>query len=120
MTKKERTRVAVLQGLLENKNVRETSKATGISEEVIYRHLADPEFSKEYDEKRMEMLRDSCHTLQRKMSRATDELVAIIEDPETNKQTKVYAIDMLFRHAYKQTEQLDILARLDALENMEE
>lgn len=120
MTKKERTKAALLQGLLNNVSVTATSKATGICEDTIYKYLRDPEFVKEYDEKRRELLKDSCYTLQTKMSSATDELIRIIEDPETKPQIKLNAIDMLYRHAYKQTEQLDILARLDALEKLNE
>lgn len=118
MTKKERTKEILIDGLLHNVTVTATAKETGICEATIYKYLSDPEFVREYDEKRRNMLKDSCYTLQAKMSSATDELVKIIEDPETKPQIRLNAIDMLFRHTYKQTEQLDILARLDALEEL--
>ena len=117
-TKKERTKEILLAGLLNNVTVTATSQATGICEDTIYKYLRDPEFVREYDAKRKEMLEDSCHTLQAKMSRATDELVKIIEDPDTKPQIRLNAIDMLLRHAYKQTELMDILTRLDALEEL--
>jgi len=118
MAKRERTKEILLVGLLNNVTVTATSQATGISEDTIYKYLRDPEFIKEYDEKRREMLEESCHTLQAKMSMATDELVKIIEDPDTKPQIRLNAIDMLFRHSYRQTEQLEVLSRLDALEEV--
>ena len=102
--------------LLNNTTIREAAKETGISESTAYEYLNDPEFITRYDEKRKELLTSSCHMLQAKMGRATEELIKIIEDPETATQTRLNAIDMLFRHAYRQTELMDILTRLEMLE----
>lgn len=108
----------MIVALLNNVTVTAASKATGICEDTIYKYLRDPEFVREYDARRKAMLEDSCHTLQAKMSKAIDELVKIIENEETKPQIRLNAIDMLLRHAYKQTELVDILARLDALEEL--
>ena len=78
--------------------------------------MDNPDFVRKYDAKRRELLTSSCHMLQAKMGRATEELIKIIEDPKTATQIRLNAIDMLFRHAYKQTEIMDILTRLDILE----
>ena len=64
------------------------------------------------------MLEDNCHTLQSNMNKAINELVAIIDNKATSPQVRLNAIDMLLRHTYKQTEMIDILARLDALEEL--
>lgn len=103
---------------MNNTTVTATAQATGISEDTIYKYLREPEFVKEYDELRKKMLEDSCHKLQAKMGRATDELIKIIEGKETSPQIRLNAIDMLFRHAYKQTELIDIITRLDTLEEL--
>ena len=116
--KSERTKEIILAGLLNNITVRATAAATGISEDTIYRHLREPEFMAEYDRRRKALLEDSCHTLQAKMSRAVDELVKIVEDEEIKPQIRLNAVDMLLRHAYKQTELVDILTRIEALEEM--
>ena len=47
-----------------------------------------------------------------------DELVDILEDKEIKPQIRLNAVDMLLRHAYKQTELVDILTRIEALEEM--
>lgn len=65
------------------------------------------------------MMADNCHMLQANINRAVTELVAIIEDDETAPQVRLNAIDMLLRHAYKQTEIVDILERLDVLEKLD-
>ena len=65
------------------------------------------------------MMADNCHMLQASMNRAVTELVAIIEDPNTAPQVRLNAIDMLFRHTYKQTEIVDIMERLEALEKLD-
>ena len=104
--------------MLHNASVAATAKATGISEATIYKYLNDTEFKTEYEAKRKEMLADSCHTLQANMGQAINELVEIIEDKDIKQQIRLNANDMLLRHSYKQTEQLDILTRLDALEEL--
>lgn len=104
--------------MLANTTVRATSQATGISEATIYKYLNNEEFIQEYEDMRRNMLEDNCHKLQANMSKAIDELVEIIEDRENAPQIRLNAIDMLLRHTYKQTELIDILARLDALEQL--
>ena len=102
--------------LLNNTTIGDAAKEADISESTAYKYLNDPDFIIQYDEKRKELLTSSCHMLQAKMGRATEELIKIIEDPKTATQIRLNAIDMLFRHAYKQTEIMDILTRLDILE----
>ena len=80
--------------------------------------MKEPEFVAQYEAKRKEMIDDSCKTLQANMSMAVDELVEIIKDKGNKAQIRLNAIDTLLRHAYKQTELVDILARLDALEEL--
>ncbi len=108
----------IIAGLLSNTTISATAKAIGISEATIYKYLKDEEFKQEYEEQRRAMLADNCHALQAHMSRAISELVEIIEDEETAPQVRLNAIDMLFRHAYKQTEIVDIMDRLTALEKL--
>ena len=119
IARKSKTREKIIAGLLANTTVRATSQAVGISEATIYRYLKDADFKQEYERKRREMMADNCHMLQASMNRAVTELVAIIEDDETAPQVRLNAIDMLLRHAYKQTEIVDILERLDALEKLD-
>ena len=102
--------------LLNNTTIGEAAKEADISESTAYKYLNDPDFISKYDDKRKEILSSSCHRLQAKMGRASEELIKIIEDPKTATQIRLNAIDMLFRHAYKQTELMDILTRLDILE----
>lgn len=115
---KEKTRDRIITGLLANTSVRATSQATGISESTIYRYLKDEGFRKEYEDRRREMMIENCHMLQANMGNAINELIDIINDSKTAPQIRLNAIDTLMRHAYKQTELVDILTRLEALENM--
>lgn len=108
----------IIAGLLANTTVRATAQATGISEATIYKYLKDEAFKQEYEDRRRAMLEDNCHTLQANMNKAINELVEIIDNKATSPQVRLNAIDMLLRHTYKQTEMVDILARLDALEEL--
>lgn len=116
--RKKKTKDLIIAGLLSNTTISATAKAIGISEATIYKYLKDEEFKQEYEEQRRAMLTDNCHVLQAHMRKAISELVEIIEDAETAPQVRLNAIDMLFRHAYKQTEIVDILDRLTALEKL--
>ena len=119
-SKREKTKETLINGLLCNTSVSATARATGISETTIYRYLNDPAFVDAYEERRREMMRDSCHALQANMGGAIEELVKIIKAPETSPQIRLNAIDMLLRHSYRMTEQMDILSRLEQLEAMNE
>lgn len=115
--KREKTKEIILNGLLVNTTVRETSKAIGISEATIYRYLKEDEFKKEYEKRRRAMLEDNCHKLQASMSQAIEELVGVINDKEVGVQVKLNAIDMLLRHTQRLTDQIDIMNRIENLEN---
>ncbi len=115
---KEKTKDLIIAGLLANTTVRATSQAIGVAESTIYRYLNDEQFKKEYESKRRDMLVDNCHKLQANMGKAINELVEIIDSKDTAPQIRLNAIDTLLRHTYKQTEIVDILTRLEALENM--
>lgn len=114
---KEKTKDIIIAGLLANTTVSATARATGISEATIYRYLSNEEFKREYEDRRTSMLVDNCHKLQANMEKAINELVEIIDNKDTAPQIRLNAIDTLLRHTYKQTELVDILTRLDALEN---
>ena len=115
---KDKTKDLIITGLLANTTVRNTSRATGISEATIYRYLGDEQFKQEYEKRRMEMMIDNCHTLQANMGKAINELVDIIDSDKTSPQIRLNAIDMLLRHTYKQTELVDIIKRIEALGSM--
>ena len=115
--KKEKTRETILNGLLVNTTVRETSKAIGISEATIYRYLKEDGFKEEYEQRRRAMLEDNCHKLQASMAQAIDELIGVINDKEVGVQVKLNAIDMLLRHTQRLTDQIDIMNRIENLEN---
>ena len=107
-----------MAGLLQNVTVSATAHATGISEVTIYKYLNEPEFKAEYEARLKGLIDDSCRTLQSNMNMAVNELIEIVKDKNNKAQIRLNAIDMLLRHAYKQTELVDILARLDALEDL--
>lgn len=117
--KRERTMELIANGLLHNVTVSATAKAIGVNESTIYKYLNEPDFVQLYEAKRRELIDDSCKTLQANMSMAVDELIEIIKDKDNKAQIRLNAIDALLRHSYKQTEIVDILTRLDALESRE-
>lgn len=110
----------VLAGLLANATVTATAKATGISESTIYKYLRDEAFKEKYEAARLEMLEQSANSLQANIQKAVDAIVSIICADDTPLQVKLNASDMLLRNSFRFTEQVEILKRLDKLEQAQD
>lgn len=102
--------------LLKNGTISAAIRETGISSSTAYKWMKDPAFRSELQSKRTEMLREVSMTMQAGFSKAVQELVEIIKNDCVSAQTKVNAIDCLFRNARPIIEEVDILNRLNELE----
>ena len=110
----------ILAALLSTPTTRAAAAACGVSESVIYSRLKNPEFKEKYDRERREMLIRSAAALQNHLGAAIEAMGEIVNDKETNPQTRLNAAEAVIRNALKLTERTDVLDRLDALERQEE
>ena len=114
MTKKQ---IVFLAELLQCGTIKEAYQNAGISEATAYRWMReDKEFKEELQKRKTEMLNDVSITMQVGFSDAVNELMEIIRKPDVSDQVKINAIDCLFRNARPIIEEVDILNRLQAVE----
>lgn len=97
--------------------INEACKKAGISNATAYRWIHDDaEFRKNLQIQKTKALEDVSTKMQVGFSDAVEELMRIIRNPEVSEQVKINAIDCLFRNARPIMEEVDILNRLQAVE----
>lgn len=106
----------ILAALLTCGNVAETERITGISRSTIYNRLADKKFKSEYDSRRQSVLSEACNTLQATLTNAVNTVKEIAENEDAAPQVRLNACGMLLQNCLRYVEQIDILARIEALE----
>ena len=109
-------RELILTALLSNPTVREASASIGVPEQTIYSWLRKPDFKKEYDERRRQLVDDTSNYLQVKLNEATATIFELMDDKEAPAQTRLNAARTVFEYCHKFIEQRDVTDRLDALE----
>lgn len=115
MTKKQ---IVFLAELLQCGTIKEAYQKADVSEATAYRWMReDKEFREELQKRKTEMLNDVSTTMQVGFSDAVNELLKIIRKPKVSDQVKINAIDCLFRNARPIIEEVDILNRLQAVED---
>lgn len=102
--------------LLENPTIELAAKAAKVSEATIYRRLADPNFRKDYDNRRRQIVEAACGALQGKISGAVATLAQIMEDGATSPYVRVQAASTILEYSVRTFEILDIMPRLKAIE----
>lgn len=99
-------------------SVAQASKACGLSETQIYARLKEPEFAKQYKEARRDLLTNCAAALQNRMGAATEKLAEVMDDDGTPAQARIQAASAILRFGLTLTEKVDILERLDELEQL--
>ena len=89
----------------------------GLSESQLYKRMREEKFQSELKAAKELVMGDALSKLQIGMSEAADALREIVNDRDINPQCRVYASNVLLQNGLRLTEQLDILKRLEALEN---
>lgn len=107
----------LIAALLTSPNVRTAAKAAGISESAVYKRLRDKTFKAKYDQQRHLLLEQATGALQGHLNGAVATLASIMNDRSAPHQTRLNAAESIIRNCLKLTEQNEILARLDTLEN---
>lgn len=98
-------------------SIAEAIRNAEISESTAYRWMhKDEGFKKEFQARKTQALDEVSTQMQLGFSKAVNKLLDIINDSRTSAQVKINAIDCLFRNARPIMEEVDILNRLQELE----
>lgn len=108
----------IISALISTSTTRAAAAACGVSESVIYSRLKNPEFREKYDRARREVLIQSASALQGHLTAAIEAMGEIVNDRDTNPQTRLNAAEAVLRNTLKLTERVDVLDRLEALERL--
>lgn len=109
--------IKFMKELLQCGTITEAIKNTGISSSTAYKWMnEDGEFKEQLQKRKTEMLNDVVITMQVGFNDAVNELLGIIRKPDISDQVKINAIDCLFRNARPLIEEVDILNRLQKIE----
>jgi DeoR/GlpR family transcriptional regulator of sugar metabolism len=108
-------REKVLVALLETPSVRDAAKSSGVSEATIYNFLRDSEFKTAYREARRQTVETAIAQMQSAASEAVDRLKELqyCENPAV----AARCAQIIFENSIKGMETLDILERLEILED---
>ncbi len=110
-TNKEKALIA----LLSTNTVKEAATSAGLSIDTLYRYLRDHDFKKEYRAHRRDLMEATIGRLQY----ATDEATVTLRRNMScgNPGNEIRASQIILENASKGVETVDILERLEALEN---
>lgn len=110
----------LIQAFLQYDKIVDIMKATGLSRSTIVRYRDSPDFQKVLSDRRTAYVETAVTKMQAFMCEGVETLRDIIRDENTSAQVKVNAIQILFAQCKSWTETVDVLKRLEALENCED
>lgn len=109
--------IKFLSELFRCSSVAEAINNAGVSESTAYRWMREnEEFKRELQKRKTQALDEVSTQMQVGFSDAVENLLQIIRNPDSSDQVKINAIDCLFRNARPIIEEVDILNRLQAVE----
>lgn len=106
----------ILAALLYCNTRKEAAAYSGVSERTLYSYLQDPEFVKEYEGAKKELIRSASEQIQRSLEPSITALRAIAEDKAAGKTARVQAARSLLEYGIKLAEFTDLEDRIAALE----
>ena len=97
-------------------NIDNICKSLKITKATYYNYLNDDVVKQEIYNIRCNMLSNTTNYLQSCLSECSKELMKIIKDETTAPQIKINAINSIFNNCSKLTEQVDILTKINTIE----
>lgn len=92
-------------------------KELNITRQTYYNWLKDDNVKDAINKMRVDTLQNTSIFLQDNLKTCSNKLMDIINSDNTTPQVKINAINSVFSNCYKLTEQVDILTRLDEIED---
>lgn len=105
--------------LVANPNIKEAAAACGISEKTMHRWLHEPEFAAQLAEAQRYVAKRVTRLVISRAEKAVGVLDTIMSDVETAPPARVSAAKAILEYAMRAIETEDVLARLEALEQLQ-
>lgn len=112
-------REAALAALIEAPNLRAAAQACNVPERTLRRWMTESAFRQRYESMRRDLISNAWHGLQARLSEASTTVAALMNDKSVPPQVRLGAARIVLEFALRSCEQLDILPRLEALEQAE-
>lgn len=106
----------IMTALLNYPTIEAAADACGVGRATIHRRLSDPAFKAEYTARRRQIVEAACGSLQGRMGEAVEALAEIMNDGKASKLARVQAARTVLEYGIKTVETLDLLPRIEALE----
>jgi AcrR family transcriptional regulator len=110
-TNKEKALIA----LIDSASIREAAQKSGLSEETLYRYLKDKEFIAEYRQARRATVENAITQIQQATGEAVETLKKNLHCE--NPAAEIRAAQIILDNAIKGVELIDVIERLENLEN---
>jgi AcrR family transcriptional regulator len=104
-----------LAALLESSSITDAAKSCGLSQETLYRYLREKEFVADYRNARRQVVENSITQLQQASGEAVEALRRNLSC--SYPQAEIRAAQIILDNALKGVELVDILERLEQIEN---
>lgn len=108
--------IAFIDAYFKYQDVSTICNELNISRASYYNYINNEEIKKEINRQLAEILKDTTRYLKSKLNRCSIELMNIIESDKTPPQVKINAINSVFTNTLKLTEQVDIINKLESIE----
>ena len=95
----------------------EAAKTAGVGESTLRGYLREPEFQARYREAFGALVQDATRQAQQAIAPALSTLREIVENDEAGAKARIAAARVTLEYALRLTEQLDIISRIEVLEN---
>ena len=107
----------IIQALIEAGTARKAAQIIGCNKLTVQNRMKKPDFHRAFTAAKADLLRETSASLARGCTQAAEILLQIAQNEEINAQTRVNAASAVLQHALKYTETIDIIGRIEALEN---
>lgn len=106
----------IISGLLACSTIREAAEYAGVSERTVYSRLSNPEFSSRLAAERRKLFKAHSAALQGQIGRSIQTMVEIRDNNKTPPQVRLNASAELIRNGLKMAELVDVVERMDTIE----
>lgn len=108
--------LAFIDAYISEQDINKVCKKLSITRPTYYKYLNDDAVKQEIYKIRLATLENTTRFLQDNLSYCSQELISIIKSKDTAPQIKINAINSVFNNCNKLTEQVDILSKLEDIE----
>lgn len=108
--------LAFIDAYLSESDINKVCKKLDITRPTYYKYLNDDAVKKEIYKIRLATIENTARYLQDNLDLCSKELIDIIKSKEIAPQIKINAINSVFNNCNKLTEQIDIISKLESIE----